>query len=56
MYPNLTVPLNDQQHFRLNNEMKDYFVTEIKERKLMSKRLSEYIASFNYFDKALFYL
>ena len=56
MYPNLTDPLNDQQHFRLNNEMKDYFVTEIKEGELMSKRLSEYIASFNYFDKALFYL
>ena len=42
IYPNLTVPLNDQQHFRLNNEMKDYFVTEIKEGELMSKRLSEY--------------
>ena len=38
MYPNLSaplnVPLNDQQHFRLNkiNEIKDYFVAEIKER------------------------
>ena len=56
MYPNLTAtPLNDQQQFRLNkiNEIKDYFVAEIKERELMSKRLSKYIASFDYFDKSL---
>ena len=41
IYPNL----HDQQ-FRLNkiNEIKDYFVAEIKERELMSKRLSKYIA------------
>ena len=68
MYPNLSatllnVPLsatslNDQQQFRLNkiNEIKDYFVAEIKERKLMSKRLSKYIASFDYFDKSLIVL
>ena len=58
MYPNLNVPLNDQQHFRLNkiNEIKDYFVAEIKERELMSKRLSKYIASFDYFDKSLIVL
>ena len=55
MYPNLNIPLNDQQHFRLNkiNEIKDYFVAEIKERELMSKRLSKYIASFDCFDKSL---
>ena len=31
-------PLSDKQRFRLNkiNEIKDYFVTEIKERQLMS--------------------
>ena len=54
IYPNL----NDQLKFRLNkiNEIKDYFVAEIKERQLMSKRLSKYIASFDYFDKSLFYL
>ena len=42
------IPLNNQQQFRLNkiNEIKDYFVAEIKERELMSKRLSKYIASF----------
>ena len=46
VYPNLSVPLNDQQQFRLNkiNEMKDYFVTEIKKREIMTKRLSKYIA------------
>ena len=55
MHPNLSetplnIPLNDQQHFRLSkiNEIKDYFVAEIKERELMNKRLSKYIASFDY--------
>ena len=58
MYPNLSpIPSNEQQ-FRLNkiNEIKDYFVAEIKERELMSKRLSKYIASFDYFDKSLIVL
>ena len=56
MYPNLKV--NDQQHFRLNkiNGFTDYFVAEIKERDLMSKRLNKYIASFGYFDKSLIVL
>ena len=59
MYPNLSapfkVPLNDQQHFRLNkiNEIKNYFVAEIEKRELMSKRFSKCIAYFDYFDKAL---
>ena len=54
IYPNI---LNDQQ-FRLNkiNEIKDYFIAEIKERELMSKRISKYIASFDYFDKSLIVL
>ena len=45
-----TSNLNNQQ-FRLNriNEIKNYFITEIKERELMSKRL----ASFDYVDKSL---
>ena len=58
MYPNLGAnPSNDQQ-LRLNkiNEIKDYFITEIKERELMSKRLSKYIASFDYFYKSLIVL
>ena len=58
IYPNLSVkPSNDQQ-FRLNkiNEVKDCFIAEIKERELMSKRLSKYIASLDYFDKSLIVL
>ena len=45
----------DNQQFRLNkiNEIKDYFIAEIKERELMSKRLSKYIVSFDNFDKSL---
>ena len=37
---------NDQQQFRLNknNEIKDYFVAEIKKKRIKSKRLSKYIA------------
>ena len=48
MYPNLSTSLDDQQQFRLNkiNEIKGYFSDEIKERELMSKRLSKYITSF----------
>ena len=59
MYPNLiATSLNDQQQFRLNksNEIKDYFVVEIKERELMSKRLSKYIVPFDYFGKLLIVL
>ena len=54
IYPNL----NDQQQFRpnKNNEIKDYFVAEIKERELMSKKVSKYVASFDYFDKSLIVL
>ena len=48
IYPNLSTTLLNDQQFRLNriNEIKDYFVAEIKERELMSKRLSKYIAFF----------
>ena len=58
MYPNLSVNTSNDQQFRLNkiNEIKDYFITEIKERELMSKNLSKYIAFFECFDKSLFYL
>ena len=54
IYPNLS----REQQFRLNkiNEIKDYFVAEIKERKLMSKRVSKYVASFDYFDKPVIVL
>ena len=52
-----TSNLNNQQ-FRLNkiNEIKNYFISEIVERELMSKRLSKYIAFFDYFDKSLIVL
>ena len=58
MYPSLNVSLNDQQHFRSNkiNGIRDYFVAEIKGRELMSKRLSKYNASFDYYDKSLIVL
>ena len=58
VYSDLGVSLTDQQQFRLNkiNEIKNYFVAEIKERELMSKRLSKYIASFDYFYKSLIVL
>ena len=54
MHPNLGVNLSRDQQFRLNKitEIKDFFIAEIKERELMSKRLSKYIASFDYFDKS----
>ena len=54
MYPNLGVNLSNDQQFRLNKitEIKDFFIAEIKGRDLMSKRLSKYIASFDYFDKS----
>ena len=59
VYPSLNkISLSDRQHFTLNkvNKIKDYFVAEIKERELMSKRLSKYIASCDYFDKSLIVL
>ena len=52
IYPNLkAIPLNDPQQFRLNkiNKIKDYFVAEIKEIELMSKRLSKCTAFFSLF-------
>ena len=57
MHPNLNVPPNDQ-YFRLSkiNEIKDYFVTKIKERKLVSKGLKKYMASFDYFNELLIVL
>ena len=58
IYPNLATSISNEQQFRLNkiNEIKDYFIAEIRERELMSKNLSKYIASFEYFDKSLIVL
>ena len=52
------VSLNDQQQFRLNKiyKIRDYFIAEIEEKELMSKRLRKYIASFDFFDKSLIVL
>ena len=52
--PNIYPNLNDQQ-FRLNkiNEIKDQFLAEIRERELISKNISKYIASLDYFDMSL---
>ena len=51
MYPNLS----DLTHSRLTkiNEIKDYFIAEIRERETMSKRLSKYTAVIDCFDKDL---
>ena len=55
IYPNLTANISNEQQFRLNkiNEIKDYFLAQIKERELISKSISKYIASLDYFDKSL---
>ena len=55
IYPNLTANISNEQQFRLNkiNEIKDYFLAEIRERELISKNISKYIASLDYFDKSL---
>ena len=43
-------PLSDQAKFRLNeiNKIKHYFNSEIQDRKTISKKLSKYIAAFDY--------
>ena len=61
MYPNLNaIPLNtnisNEQQFKLNkiNETKDFFFfVEIRERELISKNISKYIAPLDYFHKSL---
>ena len=45
------ISLNDQ--IKQINKIKDYFYPEIQERKTMSKKLSKYIAAFDYIDKTL---
>ena len=58
-HPNLdAIPLSDQTKFGLNeiNKIKDYFNSEIQGRKTMSKKLSKYIAAFDYIDKTLIVL
>ena len=54
MYSNLS----DQTKFGLNeiNKIKYYFNSKIQERKIIDKKLSKYIAVFDYFDKTLIVL
>ena len=54
MYRNLSATPSNEQQFRLYkiHGIKNYFVAEIKKRKLISQSLSKYIASFDYFDKS----
>ena len=58
MYPNLNANISNEQQLSLNkiNKIKDYFIAEIRERELMSKNFSQYIASFEYFSKSLIFL
>ena len=60
IYPNLNANISNDQQFILNkiNEIKDYLIAEIREKKLMSKNLGKYIAiaSFVYLDKKLIVL
>ena len=52
------IPMSDQIKFRLNeiSKIKDYFNSEIQERKTMTKKLSKYIAAFDNIDKTLIVL
>ena len=51
----LSANISNEQQFRLNkiNEIKDYFLGQIRERELISKNFSKYIAFLDYFDKSL---
>ena len=47
------ISLSDQTKFRLNeiNKIKDYFNLEVRKREVISKKLSKYVAAFDYADK-----
>ena len=46
---------SNEQQFRINkiDEIKDYFLAEIRERGIISQKISKYTASLDYFDKSL---
>ena len=48
-----TSNLSDKTKFRLNEIIKveDYFNSKTQERNIMCKKLSKYIAAFDYIDK-----
>ena len=58
MYPNLSANISNEQQLRLNkiNKIKCYLLAKIRERELIRKNLSKYIASFKYFSKWLIFL
>ena len=55
---NKYLDLSDQTKFRLNEikEFKDYFNSENQERKPTNKKISKYIAVFDYIDKTVIVL
>ena len=58
MHPNLNANISNAQQFRLNkiNEIKNYFIAEVRERELISKNLSNYIGSLEYLNQSLIVL
>ena len=50
--------MTDQTKFRLNeiSKIENYFNQEINQRKSCSKKLSKYVAAFDYIDKVLIVL
>ena len=52
------IPLSDLTNFRIEeiNKIKDYFYSEVQERKTMSKRPSKNIAVFDYIVKTVIVL
>ena len=54
----INLNLSGQIQYRLNeiNKIESYFTTDIQKREIMSKNLSKYIATFDYFDKILIFL
>ena len=45
-----------KHRLKTKSKIKDNFIAEIRERELMSKGISKYIAAFDYFDKAFIVL
>ena len=50
--------LSEQTKFRLDeiSKIENYFIEEINQRKLCSKKLSKYVTTFDYIDKVLIVL
>ena len=50
--------LTNQTKFRLDeiSKIENYFIEEINQRKSCSKKLSKYVAAFDYIDQALIFL